>query len=106
MAVCCSYRSCCLFDDISLLLVLLYLSLRMLRKLFILIVLLSLQLVSFAQGCSTCRAQIESSQEADLSVGQGLNMGIIFLMIVPYVILYLLFRKKLKSFFKDFRALQ
>lgn len=78
----------------------------MLRKFFILIVLLSFQLVSFAQGCSTCRAQIESSQEADLSVGQGLNLGIIFLMIVPYVILFLLFRKKIKSFFKDFRALQ
>jgi hypothetical protein len=106
LAVCGCYRSYCLFDDISLLLGLLYLSLRMLRKLSILIVLLSLQILSFAQGCSTCRAQIESSQEADLSVGQGLNMGIIFLMIVPYIILYLLFRKKIKSFFIDFKALQ
>ena len=78
----------------------------MLRNFFILIVFLSFQVVSFAQGCSTCRAQIESSQKADLSVGQGLNMGIIFLMIVPYIILFLLFRKKIKSFLKDFRALQ
>lgn len=78
----------------------------MIRKLSILFLLLSVKAVSFAQGCSTCRAQIESSQEADLSVGQGLNMGIIFLMIVPYVILYLLFRKKIRSFFKDFIALQ
>ena len=78
----------------------------MLRKFFILIVLLSFQVASFAQGCSTCRAQIELSQKADLSVGQGLNLGIIFLMIVPYVILFLLFRKKIKSFIKDFRALQ
>jgi len=78
----------------------------MFRKFFILFVLLYVQVVSFAQGCSTCRAQIESSQKADLSVGQGLNLGIIFLMIVPYIILFLLFRKKIKSFFKDFRALQ
>jgi len=78
----------------------------MLRKIFILIVFLSFQVVSFAQGCSTCRAQIESSQKADLSVGQGLNMGIIFLMIIPYIILFLLFRKKIKSFLKAFRALQ
>ena len=78
----------------------------MLRNFFILIVFLSFQVVSFAQGCSTCRAQIESSQKADLSVGQGLNMGIIFLMIIPYIILFLLFRKKIKTFFKDFRALQ
>lgn len=78
----------------------------MLRKFVILIVLLSFQVASFAQGCSTCRAQIESSQKADLSVGQGLNLGIIFLMIVPYIILFLLFRKKIKSFFKDLRALQ
>ncbi len=76
------------------------------RKLILLIFLVSLKLTFIAQGCSTCRAQIESSQKADLSVGQGLNMGIIFLMIVPYIILYLLFRKKIKSFFKDFRALQ
>ena len=78
----------------------------MLRKVILLIVLLSVQVVSFAQGCSTCRAQIESSQKADFSVGQGLNMGIIFLMVVPYIILYLLFRKKIRAFFKDFKSLQ
>jgi len=78
----------------------------MLRKVITLLILLCVQVISFAQGCSTCRAQIESSQKADLSVGQGLNMGIIFLMVIPYIILYLLFRKKIKSFFKDFKSLQ
>jgi len=78
----------------------------MLRKVITLIILLSVQIVSFAQGCSTCRAQLESSDQADFSVGQGLNMGIIFLMVIPYIILFLLFRKKIRAFFKDFRSLQ
>lgn len=78
----------------------------MIRKLFILIVLVSFELTFFAQGCSTCRAQIEASQKEDFSVGQGLNAGIIFLMAIPYIILFLLFRKKIVSFFKDFWSLQ
>ena len=78
----------------------------MIRKGITLILLLSIKVSYFAQGCSTCRAQIESSQEADFSVGQGLNMGIIFLMVMPYIILFFLFRKKIKAFFKDFKSLQ
>lgn len=78
----------------------------MIRKGIIFIILLFTELSLQAQGCSTCRAQIESSQVEDFSVGQGLNVGIMFLMIVPYVILFFLFRKKIVSFFRDFRSLQ
>ena len=55
----------------------------------------------WAQGCSTCRAQIINSTKDDFTVGNGINTGIMFLMIVPYIILFFLFRKKLFRFFKS-----
>lgn len=74
----------------------------MLKKLFILVVLLAVEFQSLAQGCSTCRAQIESNNQEDFSVGKGLNIGIIFLMIIPYILLFFFFRKKIVGFIKDF----
>lgn len=57
----------------------------------------------YSQGCSTCRAQIINSTQDDFTVGNGLNTGILFLMIIPYIIilsstLWILFRssKKIK----------
>ena len=64
--------------------------------LFLLII---FQLQSFAQGCSTCRAQIISSNKEDFTVGNGINTGIIFLMVIPYIILFFLFRKRIKSLY-------
>ena len=54
-----------------------------------------------AQGCSTCRAQIISSDKSDFTVGNGINTGILFLMVVPYIILFFLFRKRLVILFKS-----
>lgn len=53
---------------------------------------------SFSQGCSMCRAQIESAEDPGLSVGNGLNTGIYILMAFPYIILFLLFRKQIMKF--------
>lgn len=74
------------------------------KKCFLFIVVLIWSLQDFAQGCSTCRAQIESADGSDLSVGNGLNTGIYILMAVPYVILFLLFRKQIVSLIKEFRT--
>jgi len=60
---------------------------------------------NFAQGCSTCRAQIELSDGSDLSVGNGINIGIYILMGTPYVILFFLFRKNIVSFIKEFSTI-
>ena len=57
-----------------------------------------------SQGCSTCRAQIINSSKDDFTVGNGLNTGILFLMIVPYIILFLLFRKQLFGFYKSLKS--
>ncbi len=58
----------------------------------------------FAQGCSTCRAQIINSTKDDFTVGNGINTGILFLMIIPYIILFFLFRKQLVKLIKSLKA--
>lgn len=57
-----------------------------------------------SQGCSTCRAQIINSSNNDFTVGNGLNIGILFLMTIPYIILFFLFRKKLFNIYKSFKT--
>ncbi|MCT4579934.1 MAG: hypothetical protein N4A35_00840 [Flavobacteriales bacterium] len=75
------------------------------KKIIVFIIILFGSLQNFAQGCSTCRAQIESAEGSDLSVGNGLNTGIYILMGVPYVILFFLFRKQIIGFIKDLKTL-
>ena len=66
-------------------------------------ILIIFQLQSFSQGCSTCRAQIINSTKDDLTIGNGLNTGILFLMIFPYIILFFLFRKQIFNIYKSFK---
>ena len=65
---------------------------------------ITFSLQSLSQGCSTCRAQIISSNKEDFTVGNGLNIGILFLMIIPYIILFFLFRKQIAHLFKSLKA--
>jgi len=57
--------------------------------------------------CAMCKAVVESTSKGAgmlggaTDVGEGLNKGIIFLMVIPYVLLFLLFRKRLVPFFKE-----
>lgn len=37
------------------------------------------------------------------AVGAGLNKGILFLMGIPYILLFLFFRKHISGFVKEFR---
>jgi hypothetical protein len=59
---------------------------------------------SWAQ-CAMCRATAESvTEHVDKGIGEGLNTGIVYLMLVPYVIMVTLaivfFRKKWMTWFK------
>jgi hypothetical protein len=54
--------------------------------------------LSFGQ-CAMCKANLESTAAEEVSWGKNINIGIIMLMITPYIILFLLFRKKLKSIY-------
>ena len=47
---------------------------------------------------------VGNSTNDDFTVGNGLNIGILFLMAIPYVILFFLFRKKLFNIYKSFKT--
>ncbi len=87
----------------------------MLRRILPFILVLGFILIPELCGgqCAMCEAVVESSVENSANVfggnsriGEGLNKGIIIMMIVPYILLFLLFRKKIGSFIKEFSAAQ
>jgi hypothetical protein len=83
----------------------------------LLLALFTLALVAFpevlhAQGCAMCKAVVESGEGSghifggEQSIGKGLNNGILYLMAVPYLLLFMLFRKKIVGFVKEFAGAQ
>jgi hypothetical protein len=86
----------------------------MVRRSLFLVALLAVLLFPaevWAQGCAMCKAVVESEESAAIfggeqSVGRGLNTGILYLMAVPYVLLFLLFRKRIAGFFRELGAAQ
>lgn len=78
---------------------------KIIFKIIAIVGILLLSLDSVAQGCSQCRARIETASGDDLTVGNGINFAILFLMMIPYLILFFLFRKKIVGFFRDFTAM-
>jgi hypothetical protein len=55
---------------------------------------------AFGQGCSQCKMLSEQAAELDeASFGTNINWGILYLMFIPYILLIILFRKRLKGLF-------
>ena len=50
--------------------------------------------------CAMCKATAESQAEED---GSGINTGIIYIMVIPYIILFIVFRKKIFTLFKSLK---
>ena len=74
------------------------------QSLLIVLFILAVQVSSWAQ-CAMCKATAESaSQNTGGSLAEGLNSGILYLMLIPYVLLLSLglvfFRKRIANFFK------
>jgi len=70
----------------------------------LLLVLFAIPIISAAQ-CAMCRATAESATEnVDRGIGEGLNNGIVYLMVLPYLLLIIssavFFRKHIVAFFK------
>ena len=58
-----------------------------------------------AQGCSQCKLLAEQGSELDEnSFGSNINTGILYLMIIPYLLIMFLFRKSIAGFFKSLFA--
>ena len=76
------------------------------KKYFVLFVLLALVLlpnITEAQ-CAMCKASVESSQGQKNSVAGGINQGIIYLMIIPYILMVFIFRKQIATVWKLIRG--
>jgi hypothetical protein len=84
------------------------------KLLLAVVLLLAIALPDFAlaQGCAMCKAVVQNGESSgnifggEQAIGKGLNMGILYLMAVPYVLLFLLFRKRIVGFFKEFAGAQ
>ena len=69
-----------------------------------LVLLMAIPIDAYSQGCSQCKMLAEQSAGLDeASFGSNINMGILYLMIIPYVLLFVLFRKKIFSLFKNLK---
>lgn len=55
--------------------------------------------------CAMCRQTAENAAKENAAIGQGLNTGIVYLMIAPYILflvaLMVFFRKKIAAFFRS-----
>lgn len=57
-----------------------------LKSLLLAILFFGLQAASFAQ-CAMCRASVENNvSNGDTSIGAGLNSGILYLFVMPYLL--------------------
>ncbi|MFM7619913.1 MAG: hypothetical protein ACKO5Y_08750 [Bacteroidota bacterium] len=74
------------------------------KKIIALLILVAFNVASFAQ-CAMCKATAETAnQNTSGSLAEGLNTGILYLMLIPYTLLLVLaivfFRKRIANFFK------
>lgn len=80
------------------------------RQIYILIAVMLLITVSpdlLAQGCSQCRLVPGSDLQGGAGVGKGLNNGILYLLVIPYIFLGVIafvYRKKLKEFLQRLKT--
>ncbi|MHB8261185.1 MAG: hypothetical protein ACYDCN_11430 [Bacteroidia bacterium] len=73
-----------------------------LRFSLILTLILSLNSPLAKAQCAMCKAAAESDLKNNPnSVAKGLNTGILFLMVIPYLIVGVIFRKDIAQFFKN-----
>ncbi len=74
------------------------------RNLFAILFLLLISMGAYSQ-CAMCKAAAESDlQNNPNSLAKGLNTGILFLMVIPYLIVGIIFRKDVALFFKNLRS--
>jgi len=70
------------------------------NRLVVLIGFLFFTLHDVAAQCVMCKATAEAQAEES---GSGINAGIIYIMIIPYIILFIVFHKKIFGLFKSLK---
>jgi hypothetical protein len=53
--------------------------------------------------CAMCKASAEAASSVDRSIGEQVNSGILYLMIIPYIVFFIFFRKKIRSLLKQLK---
>ena len=73
-------------------------------QIFVIIFLSFFVFDAFGQGCSQCKMLSEQATELDeASFGTNINFGILYLMLIPYILLMFLFRKKIRTLFRSLK---
>lgn len=57
----------------------------LLKKISLLVFFMLAQLISFSQ-CAMCKAVVESDMAGGGDAGENINSGILYLMVIPYII--------------------
>lgn len=75
------------------------------KRIFLLIFTFMVSINYGLSQCAMCKATIENNGEiGETDYGNGINKGIIFLMIFPYLILLFFFRKRIFKKIKEIRG--
>lgn len=72
----------------------------MLKRIYLLALFLLFLQDTFSQ-CAMCKAVAE--EEFEEQGASGINAGIWYIMIIPYILLFYIFRKKIFGFLKELR---
>lgn len=71
------------------------------KKYILLLIAIFVVDIVFSQGCSQCKLLAEQGSELDeASFGSNINYGILYLMTIPYILLLILFRKRIGNLFR------
>ncbi len=70
----------------------------------VIVLLLIFSVDAFSQ-CAMCKAVAETGTSDGKSVAGGINHAILYLMTLPYILLFVLFRKKLLGFYREWKAM-
>lgn len=69
----------------------------MMKKAWLFILILMVVAQDVAAQCAMCKAVAEDQAEEGAS---GINTGILYIMAIPYIILFIMFRKRIFGLFK------
>ena len=72
----------------------------MLNRIILVLGFLYINMPNIMAQCVMCKAQAEAEAEES---GSSINAGILYIMIIPYIILFIVFRKKIFKLFKDLK---
>ncbi|HEU4716192.1 MAG TPA: hypothetical protein VFU15_00075 [Bacteroidia bacterium] len=75
------------------------------KRVTLLTLLLLLITVAAVAQCSMCRAVATSGTANGQNTAGGINSAILYMMVFPYALLFIFFRKKIFGFLKELRGL-